>query len=191
MGAAILALIIFIGIPIIQSQGFSGYSMLNTIPSSYGAPAVTTYAPVATLSSGPVAAASGTTVYRAGIAYDQVYARDYTLDNGQMEAFSYNLQQSPMIIECEMNPKMVTREQLVDIGKANERYIKSTYPDPNAWLDLQVIDADTGRETTTLSFHKNYIGSTKQEYTVRATGNYRFELAGSRVSPSVRLLVKK
>jgi len=191
MGAAILALIIFIGIPMIQSQGSGSYSMLNIIPPSSGAPAVTSFAPVTTLPSGAVAAASTTTVYRAGAAYDQVYAQDYTLENGQQEAFSYNLQQSPMIIECEMNPKMVSREQLVDIGKATERYITSTYPDPNAWLDLQIINADTGRETTTLSFHKNYIGSTKQEYTLRANGNYRFELAGSRVSPSVRLLVKK
>jgi hypothetical protein len=191
MGAAILALIIFIGLPLIQSQGSGGNALLNTIPSSTGVPAVTSFAPVRTLPSGAVAAASGTTVYRAGVAYDQVYARDYTLENGQQESFSYNLQQSPMIIECEMNPKMVSREQLVDIGKATERYITSTYPDPNAWLDLQIINADTGRETTTLSFHKNYIGSTKQEYTLRANGNYRFELAGSRVSPGVRLLVKQ
>jgi hypothetical protein len=125
------------------------------------------------------------------VAYEKVFARDYTLDNGGQDVFSYTLEQSPMIIECEMNPKMVTREKLVDIGESTERYITTTYGDPNAWLDLKVIHADTGTVETTISFSKNYVGMTKQEYTVRANGNYRFELSGSLVSPTVRLLVKK
>ena len=137
------------------------------------------------------AASSGTIVYRSGVAYEQVYARDYTFGTVQQDVFSYNLQEPPLLIECEMNPKIISREQLVDIGKSTERYLTSTYPDPSAWLDLKVIDADTGSVVTTISFSKNYRGELKQAYTLRANGNYRFEMAGTLVSPRVRLLVKK
>jgi hypothetical protein len=190
MGAAILGLIIFIGLPLIQSQDTNAHAVPDTFSSSPG-PAHATLSPLATTLSGAAAASSGETVYRSGVAYEQVFARDYTLDNGGQDVFSYTLEQSPMIIECEMNPKMVTREKLVDIGESTERYITTTYGDPNAWLDLKVIHADTGTVETTISFSKNYVGMTKQEYTVRANGNYRFELSGSLVSPTVRLLVKK
>ena len=190
MGAAILGLIIFIGLPLIHSQDTNFHALPGTFTSSPG-PAHTTMSPLTTPPSGAVAASSGTTVYRSGVAYEQVYARDYSFNDGGQDVFSYTLEQSPMIIECEMNPKMVTREKLVDIGESTERYITTTYGDPNAWLDLKVIHAETGTVETTISFSKNYVGMTKQEYTVRSNGNYRFELSGSLVSPTVRLLVKK
>jgi hypothetical protein len=189
MGAAILGIIIFIGLPLIQSPGSGSNSLLATTPSSTGTPAGSGFTPVTTLSYGAGAASSGTTVYRSGIPYELVFSKDY--DSMAQDVFSYNLQQSPMIIECEMNPKMVTREKLVDIGESSERYITTTYGDPNAWLDLKVVNTDTGKTETTISFSKNYVGMTKQEYTLRANGNYRFEITGNLVSPSVRLLVKK
>jgi hypothetical protein len=196
MGAAILGLIIFIGLPLIQGQGAGSISLQDPSPSSAGTPVPVPFTPHAyatTLSSGAMTASSaGTTVYRSGIAYDQVFARDYQKsDSGVQDVFSYSLQTAPMIVECDMNPEIVSREQLVDIDTANERYITSTYPDPNAWLDLKVINADTGNAVTTISFSKNYRGELKQTYTVRANGNYRFEIAGVRVTPSVRLLVKQ
>ena len=189
MGAAILGLIIFIGIPLLQTPGttalFPGSSL-----SPFSDPAPTTPPSGTTPASSTGTVSFGPTVYRSGVPYEQVYARDYDLNMAQ-DVFSYTLQQPPMIIECDMNPDMVTREKLVDIGKSTERYITTTYGDPNAWLDLKVIDADTGRIVTTISFSKNYVGMTKQDYTIRAQGNYRFELTGNLVSPSVRLLVKK
>ncbi len=191
MGAAILALIIFIGLPMIQPQDTNTHSLPATSASSSGSMARTTLATVTIQPSGNAAASSGTTVYRSGVAYEQVYARDYSFNEGGQDVFSYTLQQPPMIVECEMNPKMVTREKLVDIGRSTERYITTSYGDPNAWLDLKVINADTGKTETTISFSKNYVGMTKQEYTIRANGNYRFEITGNLVSPGVRLLVKK
>jgi hypothetical protein len=192
MGAAILGIIIFIGLPMVQGQG-TNVKLPDTFPSSAGSQAGTASPYVTTLSSQAGTDSSvGTTVYRSGVAYDQVFARDYQPDkNGVQDVFSYNLQQAPMIIECDLNPKIVSREQLVDIGKSTERYITSTYPDPNAWLDLKVINADTGTVVTTISFSKNYRGELKQTYTIRANGNYRLEITGNLVSPSVRLLVKQ
>jgi hypothetical protein len=195
MGAAILAMIIFIGIPLLQPQDINSKSSADTFRSSSASsspvPVKTTYQYGTTLPATPVPASSGTTVYRSGIAYEQVYARDYTFSTVQQDIFSYNLQQAPLLIECDMNPKIISREQLVDIGKSTERYLTSAYPDPSAWLDLKVINADTGGVVTTISFSKNYRGELKQTYTLRANGNYRFEMAGTLVSPGVRLLVKK
>lgn len=196
MGAAILGIIIFIGLPLVQGQGAGGSSLPGSGPVSAGTPLPATYVPhasVTTRSNGGMAASSeGTTVYRSGVAYDQVVARDYqNSEYGVQDIFSYSLQKAPLILECEMNPVIVSREQLVDIDTANERYITSTYPDPNAWLDLKVINTDTGNVVTTISFSKNYRGELKQTYTIRANGNYRFEITGVRVSPGVRLLVKQ
>jgi hypothetical protein len=195
MVLAILAMIIFIGLPLLQSPdanskpqaGTSGSSSASSSPGMID----TTSPSGAPLPTASVPAYAGTIVYRSGQAYDQVYARDYTFGTVQQDVFSYSLQQPPLLIECDMNPKIVTREQLVDIGKSTERYITSTYPDPTAWLDLKVINADTGAIVTTISFSKNYRGELKQTYTLRANGNYRFEMAGALVSPGIRLLVKK
>jgi len=195
MVAAILAMIIFIGLPLLQSPDTnrdqradtSGSSSVSFSPGTAEA-ASPSGAPLLTAS---VPAYAGSIVYRSGQAYEQVYARDYTFGTVQQDVFSYNLQKPPLLIECDMNPKIVTREQLVDIGESTERYITSTYPDPTAWLDLKVINADTGAVVTTISFSKNYRGELKQTYTLRANGNYRFEMAGALVSPGVRLLVKK
>ena len=195
MVLAILALIIFIGLPLLQSPDKNREPRADAFRSSSASSSPGT-AEAASPSGAPLPTASvpayaTTTVYRGGLAYEQVYARDYTFGTVQQDVFSYNLQQPPLLIECDMNPKIVTREQLVDIGKSTERYITSTYPDPSAWLDLKVINADTGAVVTTISFSKNYRGELKQTYTLRANGNYRFEMAGALVSPGVRLLVKK
>lgn len=193
MVAAILGIVIFIGLPLVKGQGTTGKPVPGAPPAPSPAPALTTPPYMTPAASYPAASSStGATVYRSGVAYEQVFAQDYPAgDSGVQDVFSYSLLRAPMIVECDLNPVIVSREQLVDIGKSTERYITSTYPDPNAWLDLKVINADTGSVVTTISFSKNYRGELKQTYTVRANGNYRFEILGVRVSPGVRLLVKQ
>jgi hypothetical protein len=188
MVIAIAGIIVFIGLPLIQSPGTSGQSIPG-VSSFLPARTVTSPSPTVVYTS---AAGTGETVYRSGVAYEQVAERTYDFGlTAEQDVFTYSLDQPPMIIECEMNPEMVTREKLVDIGKSTERYITTTYANPSAWLDLDVVNTDTGRTETTISFSKNYVGMTKQEYTVRSGGNYRFELKGSLVKPVVRLLVKQ
>jgi hypothetical protein len=192
--AAIIAVIIFVVIPLLQphdttSGSLTGYIQPTSVQSVPG-PYRTTVPPVTSLPSVMATASSGALVYRSGEAYEQVFSRSYNLGTIQ-DVFIYNLQQPPMIVECEMNPKMVTRQQLVDIGKSTERYITSTYADPAAWLDLKVINVNNNKIINTISFSKNYVGMMKQEYIIYAPGNYRFEMTGTLVSPNVRLLVKK
>jgi zinc-ribbon domain len=195
MALAILGIVMFIGLPLLmpQAAGTGMQTPQGTYAPRYGSPGGTLTPGVPSVTEGTAADSStGMTVYRSGVAYDQVFSRNYRQDDqGVQDVFMYNLLKAPMLVECEMNPVSVSRQQLVDIDTANERYITSTYPDPNAWLDLRVIDADTGSVVNTISFSKNYRGELKQTYTVRANGNYRFELAGARVSPAVRLLVKQ
>jgi hypothetical protein len=194
MGAAIIAVIIFVVLPLLQPHdtnngSLTGNAQSTSIQSDPGLYR-TTIPSVPSLPSVMATASSGALVYRSGEAYEQVFSRNYNLGTIQ-DVFIYNLQTPPMIVECEMNPKMVTREQMVDIGKSTERYITSTYADPAAWLDLKVINANNDKITTTISFSKNYVGMIKQEYTIRSPADYRFEMTGNLVSPSVRLLVKK
>lgn len=192
--AAVAGIVVFIGLPLMQTPGTdsrlsTGTGQTTPVPSPY-VPVTRTVPSVTPLPSGSVANPSETIVYRSGVPYIQVYSQQY--EQGSVHgAFSYTLTEPPMIVECIMNPQLVTRRKLVDIGTSNERYITATYADPSAWLDLKIRNADTDAVIETIRFSKNYEGMTEQDYTIRAPGNYRFEIAGGLVSPAVRLLVKK
>lgn len=194
MVVAIVGIIFFIGLPLIQASGTnsgpSAEPVQRTTVLPFSVPATTAPPSGTLLPSGDSGVSSGTIIYRSGVPYNQVYSQHYDLGKAH-GVFSYTLQEPSLLIECDMNPEMVTREKLVDIGTSKERYITATYANPNAWLDLTVINADTGGIITKISFSKNYVGMTKQDYTIRVPGNYRFEMDGNLVSPSVRLLVKK
>lgn len=191
---AIAGIILFIGLPLLQAPGTNNKPLTDSVQVTptppRPVPAVTTPPASTPLPTGTVQNPSGTIVYRSGVPYIQVYSKQYELGMAR-SVFSYTLKEPPLLIECDLNPETVTREKLVDIGTSNERYITATYPDPSAWLDLKVINADTDSVIETIRFSKNYVGMLNQEYTIRAPGNYRFEIAGSLVSPTVRLLVKQ
>jgi len=185
MGAAILGIIIFIGIPLVQPP-----HVQPAVPVMYPVTVPAPSSPAATHAFFATAVPTAAVVYRAGEGYDLVFSRKY--DPGPVrDVFSYTLDQPPLVIECEMNPNMVSREKMVDIGTSSERYITTTYANPSAWLELKIVRADTGKVETMISFSKNYVGMLKQEYTLRAPGNYRFEISGNLVSPDVRLLLKR
>ena len=149
-------------------------------------PVPTQAAVVLTPASGP----TQNTVYLSGEAYTPVYSVDQPFKTGQSEVFSYNLEQLPMVIQLEFIPKMSSRKKLVDIGTANERYITAEYPSPYSWFEIKVINVNTGGVLTSLGFGKNYNVVTKQEYTIRTNGKYRFEMQGNEISANVKLLIK-
>lgn len=198
IGAIILAIIILVGILLIQSQNNNSNSQIISSPSlstAFPIAVKTTYPystvlPSQTITTPSVITSSNPTVYRNGIPYIQVFSHQYGRPMAP-DIFTYTLVEPPLLIECEMNPAVVTRDKLVDIGTTNERYITTVYPDPSAWLDLKLINSDTDTVIETIRFSKNYMGSTQQDYTIRAPGNYRFEIDGGQVSPTVRLLIKK
>jgi len=182
--AAIVVIVVAVALPMLQAQGSDG-SRPSVSPAATAAPSFPSVAATPSVTVRVVAP----TVYRNGVAYSQVYAHQYALGSAH-GVFSWSLQEPPMIVECDMNPQNITRQKLVDIGTSDERYITATYPDPDAWLDLKIINADTREVVETIRFSKNYAGSLFQDYTIRAPGNYQFELNGVLVSPAVRLLVK-
>jgi hypothetical protein len=125
-----------------------------------------------------------------GVPYNQVYSIDQQFKTGQKEYTSFDLTEPPMIIQLEVIPKTVSRNKLVDIGTANERYITAEYTSPNSWFEIKVTDTSTGEVLTTLGFGKGYNIGEKQEYTIRKIGNYRFEMQGNEITANVKLLVK-
>lgn len=182
--AVVAGVVVLVALPMLQGHGTGGQASGGLPPTPVPSLSSVTVSPSATVRVIPP------TVYRSGVAYSQVYAHQYS--SGSAHAvFSYTLQEPPMLVECDMNPEMTTREKLVDIGTSSERYITATYPNPDAWLELKIINADTGDVVETIRFSKNYAGSLNQEYTIRAPGAYRFEMNGALVSPAVRLLVKQ
>jgi hypothetical protein len=188
---AVIATLIYAGFPWIKMENKDTSGPANTISPT---PLTTTYVSRYTetsVSPTPVQTPAQKTVYLRNEAYDQINSINKQFDPGKIEVFSYNLKQLPMVIQLELNPKMVSDQKLVNIGTSNEHYVTATYADPYAWFELKVVNADTGTVETTLIYRKNINGSLKQEYIIRRMGNYRFEMSGNLVSATVQFLTKK
>ena len=84
---------------------------------------------------------------------------------------------------------MLTREKVINIGFASEETINITYPSPNAWFEVKVLDAGSGEVIDKRGFHKEYSEMTKQEFMVRNQGNYQVEISGTDVFAEVRILM--
>jgi hypothetical protein len=120
--------------------------------------------------------------------YQTIYSKDRTFQFGAQEVFVHDLTHPPLYIKFKVTPKMVTRERLADIGTSNERMVSATYPDPDAWFEVKVIDANTGAVVESKGFNKGYSIMTDQEFMVRTIGSYRIEMAGNSVDSSVQVL---
>jgi hypothetical protein len=192
IGVAVIAMIIFIGLPMLNTGGTNSPSPapVSTLPRTPATNAIYTTLPktatTAAIATNPVYQ----TVYIRNEPYTQVFSANKEFDNNEGEVFPINLEQPPMIVQFELTPKTVSTQKLVDIGTANERYITANYASPTSRFDLKVINADTGSVETTMVYQANYNGMLKQEYTVRTPGNYRIQMSGNDVSAHVAVLTK-
>jgi hypothetical protein len=126
---------------------------------------------------------------RFGESYEQVYTLNKDFAFGQKEIFSHDLTRPPLYIKFNLTPEMITREKVINIGLSSEETIKSTYPSPNAWFEVKVLDAGSGAVIDKQGFHKEYSEMTKQEFMVRNKGNYQVEISGNDVVAEVRILI--
>lgn len=125
---------------------------------------------------------------RYGESYEQVYTLNRNFAFGQKEVFSHVLTQPPLYIKFNLTPVMVTRQKVIDIGLSSEKTINATYPSPNAWFEVKVLDAGNGAVVSKQGFNKEYSVMTKQEFMVRNPGNYKIELSGNDVVAEVQIL---
>jgi hypothetical protein len=124
--------------------------------------------------------------------YEAYYEEIYTLNQffafGQKETFPYDVTTPPLYIKYSLTPQEITREKIVEIGTSLERTISVTYPNPNAWFEIRVLDANNGAVIEDRGYGKDFPDETKGEFMVRNAGNYQIEFSGNDVTAEIRVL---
>lgn len=125
---------------------------------------------------------------RFGSDYLQVYTIGRNFTHGQKESFSQDLTSPPLYIRFSLNPVMINRHVVANIGTSIEHMINTTEVSPNAWFEVKVFDAKSGNLVDHQGFGKDYTYMPDQEFMVREPGNYRVEMSGHEVFANISIL---
>jgi hypothetical protein len=120
--------------------------------------------------------------------YDEIYTLNQFFAFGQKETFDYDLTVPPLYIKYNLTPRLVTREKTINIGLSTEQTINVTYPNPNAWFEIKVLDANNGAVIDDQGYGKDFPDVTKSEFMVRNPGKYRIEFSGNDVTADISVL---
>jgi hypothetical protein len=120
--------------------------------------------------------------------YDEIYTKNQFFAFGQKETFSYDLTTPPLYIKYNLTPKLITRAKVVDIGLSSEKTISVSYPNPNAWFEVTVLNAANGAVVDKQGYGKDYPDVTKSEFMVRNQGNYQIVFSGNDVTADITVL---
>jgi len=196
----IVVLVILAGVYVIGMPMISGSKGTNPALQQGTAFPTQAYTPIPTTRSTVTDSMTMTTTNRAiGQTYEEKYMETYNLvysvdrefNGGQKVIFTQDLTTPPLYVKFNITPKMFFEERLVEIGLPSEHIVNVTYPSQNAWFKVLVYDADNGELKEGQGFNKDYSIMTKQEFMVRAPGNYRVEISGNDVTAEVRILTGK
>lgn len=183
----------FVGLPYLQKAGI-GLAPAPA-PAVVPTPPPVTLPPASTLET-PVPWVTPTgTVRKLDPRYEEYYDEIYTLDQffafGQKETFSHDLTTPPLFIKFNLTPKMISRTKVINIGLSSEETIVVTYPNPNAWFEIKIIDAGNGAVVEAKGYGKDYPDVTKSEFMVRNPGNYLVEMSGNDVTADISIMKGK
>lgn len=120
--------------------------------------------------------------------YDEIYTLNQFFAFGQKVTYDYDLTQPPLYIKYNLTPKLITREKTINIGLSTEQTINVTYPNPNAWFEIKVLDANNGAVIDDQGYGKDFPDVTKAEFMVRNPGKYRVEFSGNDVTAEISVL---
>jgi hypothetical protein len=191
----LLAGVYFIGLPMINGSKGNGSNLqqLTTLPTQALTPLPITVSmeTIKTPSITVSPTARQTYEERYTETYNQVYSINHAFVGGQKEIVTQNTPTPPLYIKFNITPEMFYGEKRVDIGLPSEHIVNTSYPSPNAWFKVRVYDADNGGIVEEQGFNKEHSVTTKQEFMVRAPGNYRVEMTGNSVIAEVRILTGK
>jgi hypothetical protein len=97
------------------------------------------------------------------------------------KAFAFDLAKPPLIIEYEVEPKMITRIKHAKSDYGNREYkdYKQTYPSESAWFAVTIRDQESGTIVAEEGFGKLYSTDTRKKVFVGRSGNYLIQLAGN------------
>jgi hypothetical protein len=125
---------------------------------------------------------------RYGDSYIEIYSLNQKFTLGQKVTFTHQLTQPPLYIKFNLTPASLPRQKVIDVGLSTEQVINTTYPSPNSWFEVKVLDAGSGALIDARGFNKEYSVMIKQEFMVRSPGNYRVEMSGNEVTASISVL---
>jgi len=187
-----IAGIYFVGLPLISGSPSTGPSPVQTtalqtlaltpFPSTLAMP---------TTGALDTPAASETYEEKYMVTYNQVFSINRAFIGGQKEVFAQDTSVPPLYVKFNITPKMFSGEKTVDIGLPSEHLVNLSYISPNAWFKVRVYDIGNGVMVEEQGFNKEHSVMTKQEFMVRAPGNYRVEMTGNDVIAEVRILTGK
>jgi len=119
--------------------------------------------------------------------YTEVYSNIHAYKFGEKQEFSCTLTNPPLDIHFSVEPRMITREKLANIGTSAEHTVTTTYADPSAWFEVKVINENGGSVIERQGFNRDFSITPDQEFKVRMPGKYRVEMSGNAVTASVRI----
>ena len=185
----------FVGLPMISDSQKTGSNLQQ--PSVLPTPALTQFpATVSIQTTHPPTivhspAVSNTYEDKYTETYTQVYTVNRAFIGGQKEVFSHKTIAPPLYIKFNITPEIFYGQKIVDIGLSSERVMNTSYTSPSAWFKVSVYDEGNGELVEEQGFNREYGIMTKQEFMIRAPGDYRVEITGNDVVAEVRILAGK
>jgi hypothetical protein len=103
------------------------------------------------------------------------------------DAFAFNLTSPPLIIEFDVEPKMVTREKYATSKYKNIKsgMVKQTYPSENSWFTATVRDRESGRIVAEDGFGKRFSADVHKRIFVGQMGDFLIQFSGNEVKVHV------
>jgi len=184
----IIAAIVLTGMTLSKSGSFSAASAppVSAVPTGYAV--VLTPTPTPTATPTPTFTPNIQHSERFGSDYLQVYKLSQNFSYGQKESFTHNLTSPPLYIRFALDPVMINRHVISNIGTSIEHMINTTEVSPDAWFEVKVFDARNGALVDQQGFGKDYSDVPTQEFMVREPGSYRIEMSGHEVFANVSVM---
>lgn len=107
----------------------------------------------------------------------------------QRDAYSFNLTAPPLIIEFDVEPKMVTRKKYTtsDYGTKKDIVVTQEYPSEDSWIIVTVREQESGKIVAEDGFGKGFGTTTNKRIYLGKFGNYLIELAGNEAKVHVTM----
>lgn len=107
----------------------------------------------------------------------------------QRDAYSFNLTAPPLIIEFDVEPKMVTRKKYTtsDYGTKKDIVVTQEYPSEDSWFAVTVREQESGKIVAEDGFGKGFGTTTNKRIYLGISGNYLIELAGNEAKVHVTM----
>ena len=105
------------------------------------------------------------------------------------DAYSFNLTAPPLIIEFDVEPKMITREKHTtsDYGKKKDIVVKQEYPSEDSWFLVTIRERESGKIVAEDGFGKGFGTATDKRIYRGERGDYLIELSGNEAKVHVTM----